>query len=69
MDVQTETAIFKGLAEYSLGRTVFIISHRLSAIRHADIIIAIKNGKIEDKGTHEALMQSDNIYSELVNQK
>ena len=69
MDVQTETAIFKGLAEYSKGRTVFIISHRLSAIRHADIIIAIKNGKIEDKGTHEALMQGDNIYSELVNQK
>jgi ABC-type multidrug transport system fused ATPase/permease subunit len=69
MDVQTETAIFKGLAEYSKGRTVFIISHRLSAIRHADIIIAIRNGTIEEKGTHEALMQSDNIYSVLVNQK
>jgi len=69
MDVQTETAIFKGLAEYSLDKTVLIISHRLSAIRHADMIIAIKNGKIEDKGTHEALMKGDNIYSELVNQK
>jgi len=69
MDVQTETAIFKGLAEYSVDKTVLIISHRLSAIRHADMIIAIKNGKIEDKGTHEALMKGDNIYSELVNQK
>lgn len=65
MDVQTETAIFKALAEYATGRTVFVISHRLSAIRHADIIIAIKNGRIEQKGTHEALMKTENIYSEL----
>ncbi|HUR30989.1 MAG TPA: ATP-binding cassette domain-containing protein, partial [Saprospiraceae bacterium] len=65
MDVQTETAIFKALADYASGRTVFVISHRLSAIRHADIIIAIKNGRIEEKGTHEALMKTENIYSEL----
>lgn len=69
MDVQTETAIFKALAEYSAGKTVFVISHRLSAIRHADIIIAIKNGRIEEKGTHEALMKTENIYSELYNSK
>lgn len=69
MDVQTETAIFKGLAQYASGRTVFIISHRLSAIRHADIIIAIKDGRIEEKGTHDALMKGENIYSELYNHK
>lgn len=69
MDVQTETAIFRGLAQHSSNKTVFIISHRLSAIRHADIIIAIKDGKIEEKGSHDALMQSENIYSELYNHK
>ena len=69
MDVQTETAIFKALSDYAVGKTVFVISHRLSAIRHADIIIAIKNGRIEQKGNHEALMQTENIYSELYNTK
>jgi len=69
MDVQTESAIFKALSDYATGKTVFVISHRLSAIRHADIIIAIKNGRIEQKGNHEALMQTENIYSELYNTK
>lgn len=69
MDVQTEAAIFKGLAQYGSNKTVFVISHRLSTIRHADIIIAIKNGRIEQKGTHEALMEGDNVYSQLYHHK
>jgi ABC-type multidrug transport system fused ATPase/permease subunit len=69
MDVQTEAAIFKGLAQYGSDKTVFVISHRLSTIRHADIIIAIKNGRIEQKGTHEALIAGDNVYSQLYHHK
>jgi ABC-type multidrug transport system fused ATPase/permease subunit len=69
MDVQTEAAIFKGLAQYGSDKTVFVISHRLSTIRHADIIIAIKNGHIEQKGTHEALIEGDNVYSQLYHHK
>ena len=69
MDVQTEAAIFKGLSQYGSDKTVFVISHRLSTIRHADIIIAIKNGRIEQKGTHEALMEGDNVYSQLYHHK
>ena len=65
MDVQTESNIFKALATYCAGRTVFIISHRLSTIRHADLIISIKDGKIIEKGTHEALLKEGKVYAEL----
>ena len=69
MDVQTESNLFKALAEYAEGRTVFIISHRLSTIKHADVIIAIKDGKIVEEGTHEELLKEGNVYAELYNFK
>jgi ATP-binding cassette, subfamily B, bacterial len=65
MDVQTEANIFKALATYSAGRTVFVISHRLSTIRHADLIVSIKDGKIAEKGTHETLLNEGKVYAEL----
>lgn len=65
LDVQTEAKIFKALATYSAGRTVFIISHRISTIRHADMIISIKDGKIVEKGTHESLLKEGKVYAEL----
>ena len=65
MDVQTEAKIFKALASYSDGRTVFIISHRLSTIRHADLIISVKDGRIHEKGTHESLLKEGKVYAEL----
>lgn len=65
MDVQTEAKIFKALSAYTIGRTVFIISHRLSTIRHADIIISIKDGEIVEKGTHENLLKEGKVYAEF----
>jgi ABC-type multidrug transport system fused ATPase/permease subunit len=65
MDVQTESKIFGALSEYSSGRTVFIISHRLSTIKHADMILTIKDGVLVEQGTHEALVKGGNVYSEL----
>jgi ATP-binding cassette subfamily B protein len=65
MDVQTEAKIFKALTMYSTGRTVFIISHRLSTIRHADLIISIKDGEIAEIGTHENLLKEGKVYAEL----
>lgn len=65
MDVQTEAKIFKALSTYAAGKTVFIISHRLSTIRHADLIVSIKDGKIAEKGTHEALLKGGKVYAEL----
>ncbi|WP_207495200.1 ABC transporter ATP-binding protein [Aridibaculum aurantiacum] len=65
MDVQTEAKIFKALSTYSAGRTVFIISHRLSTVRHADMIISIKDGVIVEKGNHETLLQGGKVYAEF----
>jgi ABC-type multidrug transport system fused ATPase/permease subunit len=65
MDVQTEAKIFKALSTYSAGRTVFLISHRLSTVRHADLIISIKDGLIQEKGTHESLLKEGKVYAEF----
>ncbi|MDQ3017545.1 MAG: ABC transporter ATP-binding protein/permease [Bacteroidota bacterium] len=69
MDVQTEGEIFKALSTYALNHTVIIISHRLSTIKHADIIIAIKDGKIAEEGTHDDLIKEGNVYADLYNYK
>ncbi|MFT4024170.1 MAG: ATP-binding cassette domain-containing protein, partial [Flavihumibacter sp.] len=45
-------------------KTVIIIAHRLSTIRHADEIIVLKDGKVAQQGSHETLLQSDNLYSQ-----
>ncbi|HLL96224.1 MAG TPA: ABC transporter ATP-binding protein [Spirosoma sp.] len=65
LDAQTEARIFEALASYSSGRTIFIISHRLSTIRHADLIVTIKDGRIAETGTHDALVNEGNVYAEL----
>jgi ATP-binding cassette subfamily B protein len=65
LDVQTETKIFQELAAYSKGKTVFIVSHRLSTIRQADLIITIKDGILAEQGTHEELLKLGNVYANL----
>lgn len=65
LDAQTEARIFESLATYSRGRTIFIISHRLSTIRHADMIVTIKDGRIAETGTHEVLVNGGKVYAEL----
>ena len=47
------------------GRTVIIIAHRLSTLRHADKILVLKNGSIVESGTHEELLKKENLYYEL----
>lgn len=69
LDVHTESEIFKALSDYAVNHTIFIISHRLSTIQHADIILAIKDGVIAEQGTHEDLMQEGNVYADLYNHK
>ncbi len=69
LDVHTEGEIFKSLSDYADNHTVFIISHRLSTIKHADIIIAIKDGKIVEEGTHDDLIRVGNVYADLYNYK
>ena len=49
------------------GRTSFIVAHRLSTIREADIILVMKDGKIIEQGNHESLLAADGFYSNLYN--
>lgn len=49
-----------------MGRTTIIIAHRLSTVRNADCIVAVKNGKVVETGTHEQLMDSKGVYYQLV---
>ena len=65
VDALTESKIFKALAEFSKGKTVFLISHRLSTLTHADQIITIKDGYVVEKGTHQSLLAKKNVYADL----
>lgn len=66
VDAQTETRILRGLENALASRTRVIISHRLSAIRDADQILVLDAGRIVERGTHEALMQIQGRYWELL---
>lgn len=66
IDTRTEIKIQKALLELMKGKTAFIVAHRLSTIRNADVIVVMKNGKIIEKGSHEELVCKDGgFYKEL----
>ena len=51
------------------GKTVFVIAHRLNTIRNANQILVLKNGRIEEKGTHTELMQKRGTYFEMIQEQ
>ena len=65
LDYDTESTVCKNLQEELKGKTVFFITHRLSTVRNANIIILMHNGKIEEMGTHEELMNMQGRYATL----
>ena len=65
LDYESERIIQENMAEIARGRTVFIIAHRLSAVRHADRIITIDHGRIVEDGRHEDLVRAGGRYSQL----
>ena len=65
IDTMTEKAIQAAIETVIQGRTSFVIAHRLSTITHADVILAVVDGKIVERGTHEALMKKRGYYFEL----
>jgi len=65
VDAQTEERILKNLKEFMKSRTCIIISHRISAVKDADEIIVLDEGKIVQRGTHQELISIDGFYKEL----
>lgn len=65
VDSHTEQLIQKATERVSRGRTCFIIAHRLSTIRRADVILAVKDGKIIERGSHAELMAAKGYYHRL----
>lgn len=66
LDTKTERAIQAALDELSKDRTTIIIAHRLSTIRNADKIIVVKDGQIQEEGSHEALVAGEGDYYQLL---
>ena len=67
IDTRTEQRIQKAFAKMMNGRTSFIVAHRLSTIREADVILVMKNGNIIEQGNHDELLEKGGFYAELYN--
>jgi subfamily B ATP-binding cassette protein MsbA len=65
LDTESESLVQAALQNLMSGRTVFVIAHRLTTVRHADRIVVIENGRISDSGTHEDLLTRLGTYRKL----
>lgn len=65
IDTRTEIKIQQAFTKLMEGRTTFIVAHRLSTIREADVILVMKDGKIIEQGNHEVLMKKEGFYHHL----
>ena len=67
IDTRTEMRIQNAFAKMMQGRTSFIVAHRLSTIREADMILVMNDGQIVETGTHESLLAQNGFYANLYN--
>jgi ATP-binding cassette subfamily B protein/subfamily B ATP-binding cassette protein MsbA len=66
LDTESEQLIQASMAELLAGRTTFVIAHRLSTVRRANLILLMEDGRIVERGTHEELMAARGVYYEMV---
>ncbi len=67
IDTRTELLVQNAFDKLMTGRTSFVVAHRLSTIRNADLILVMKDGKIIEEGTHDSLMAQNGFYTSLYN--
>ena len=67
IDTRTEILVQRAFQEMMKGRTSFVVAHRLSTIRNADLILVMNQGHIVEQGTHDALLAKGGFYANLYN--
>ncbi len=65
VDTETERQIQAALDKLMQGRTTFVIAHRLSTVRRADMILVMQDGRIVERGRHETLLQQGGLYRQI----
>ena len=66
LDAKTEAAVQDAIEQLRGRRTIFLVAHRLSTIRHADRIVVLEEGRIAEIGDHDSLLAGGGLYAELI---
>jgi subfamily B ATP-binding cassette protein MsbA len=65
LDTESERLVQEAIDRLLAGRTVFVIAHRLSTVRHADLILVLERGRVVERGTHDVLLSARGAYYRL----